>query len=263
MTRIYCTAQGLHPLSCNNFWWSIIGKDTESLCCTPESNIILWFNCTWIRDTKKNACNTVMRAVQGRLFQEAKTLFPGSGRWGGRVWAEEGVLGEAAAMQDAEAGKPGIQGPEGIGGGRYIALRLAEPQPPAGTSGFCSGHPPLSWSSPLSGWMPLLWSKSQCFQLTPLPVCFPFTQLMLLPARSQPLCKPWSSQNADHQYALTQTTCWGEIKHIHKTKEWTEQIAKKIPTPTSRYHIHFPLISQYLDPSTLKKKKKCCFYAAY
>ena len=81
-----------------------------------------------------------MGVVQGRLFQETKTLFPGSGRGGGKVWAEEGVLGEAAAMQDAEAGKPVIQGPEGIRG--------REPQPPAGTSGFCSGHPPLSWSSP-------------------------------------------------------------------------------------------------------------------
>lgn len=194
-----------------------------------------------------------MGVVQGRLFQETKTLFPGSGRGGGKVWAEEGVLGEAAAMQDAEAGKPVIQGPEGIRG--------REPQPPAGTSGFCSGHPPLSWSSPLSGWMPLLWSKSRCFQLTPIPVCFPLARLTLLPARYQPLCEPWSSQNADHQCALTQTTCWGEIKHMHKTEEWTEQIAKKIPTPTSRYHIHFPPINQYLDPSTLKKK--CYLYAAY
>ena len=38
---LYCTAQGIESLSDNNFKWSIIYKNIESLCCTPETNIIL------------------------------------------------------------------------------------------------------------------------------------------------------------------------------------------------------------------------------
>ena len=30
----------------NNFKWSIIYKNTDSLCCTPKTNIILKINCT-------------------------------------------------------------------------------------------------------------------------------------------------------------------------------------------------------------------------
>ena len=31
----------IQPLFCNNFKWSLIYKNIESLCCTPETNIIL------------------------------------------------------------------------------------------------------------------------------------------------------------------------------------------------------------------------------
>ena len=31
----------LQPLSCNNFQWSISCKNVESLCSTPETNIIM------------------------------------------------------------------------------------------------------------------------------------------------------------------------------------------------------------------------------
>ena len=31
----------IQPLFCNKLKWNIIYKNTESLCCTPETNIIL------------------------------------------------------------------------------------------------------------------------------------------------------------------------------------------------------------------------------
>ena len=31
----------INQLFCNNFKWSIIYKNIESLCCTPETNIVL------------------------------------------------------------------------------------------------------------------------------------------------------------------------------------------------------------------------------
>ena len=33
-TKIYCTAQGIQPIFYNNFKWSIIHKNIESLCYT-------------------------------------------------------------------------------------------------------------------------------------------------------------------------------------------------------------------------------------
>ena len=39
-TRIYCIAQEIKPMPYNNFKWSIIYKDIESLCCIPETNIV-------------------------------------------------------------------------------------------------------------------------------------------------------------------------------------------------------------------------------
>ena len=36
-TGIYCTAQGIEPIFYNNFKYSIIYKNFESLCCTPET----------------------------------------------------------------------------------------------------------------------------------------------------------------------------------------------------------------------------------
>ena len=53
---MYCTAQGIQLLFCNNFTWSIIYKNFESLCCTPETNIILQINYTSIKK-KKNLRN--------------------------------------------------------------------------------------------------------------------------------------------------------------------------------------------------------------
>ena len=39
--RIYYTAAGTEPIFYNNFKWNMIYKNTESLCCTPETNIML------------------------------------------------------------------------------------------------------------------------------------------------------------------------------------------------------------------------------
>ena len=36
------------PLFCDNGKWSIIYKNTESLCCTPETNVTLPINYTSI-----------------------------------------------------------------------------------------------------------------------------------------------------------------------------------------------------------------------
>ena len=38
--------KNIQPIFYNNFKWSIIYKNTESLCCTPETNIVnqLYFN---------------------------------------------------------------------------------------------------------------------------------------------------------------------------------------------------------------------------
>ena len=41
-TRIYWLARGITLLSCNNLEWSIICRNPESLCCTPE--LILQIN---------------------------------------------------------------------------------------------------------------------------------------------------------------------------------------------------------------------------
>ena len=38
----------INQLFCNNFKWSIIYKNIESLCCTSETNIVLWINGTSI-----------------------------------------------------------------------------------------------------------------------------------------------------------------------------------------------------------------------
>ena len=46
----YCTAQGIQPLFCNNFKWSIIYKNIESVCCTPETKMISKVNYTSIRN---------------------------------------------------------------------------------------------------------------------------------------------------------------------------------------------------------------------
>ena len=48
-----CTAQGIQPIFYNNFTWSIIYKNIESLYCT-ETNIVLYVNYTSVN--KKNAC---------------------------------------------------------------------------------------------------------------------------------------------------------------------------------------------------------------
>ena len=39
-TRI-CWYRELYPFSCDNLNWKIICENTESLCCTPESNILI------------------------------------------------------------------------------------------------------------------------------------------------------------------------------------------------------------------------------
>ena len=33
--------QGTQPIFCSKFKWSIIYKNIESLCCTPDTNVIL------------------------------------------------------------------------------------------------------------------------------------------------------------------------------------------------------------------------------
>ena len=33
-------AQGIQPTFYNNFKWNIIYKNTESLCCTPKTNMM-------------------------------------------------------------------------------------------------------------------------------------------------------------------------------------------------------------------------------
>ena len=43
---IYSTAQGNTDSICNNFKWSIIHKNSDSLCCTPKTNTVLEINCT-------------------------------------------------------------------------------------------------------------------------------------------------------------------------------------------------------------------------
>ena len=45
---IYSTAQGNTDSICNNFKWSIIHKNSDSLCCTPKTNTVLEINCTSI-----------------------------------------------------------------------------------------------------------------------------------------------------------------------------------------------------------------------
>ena len=44
----------IQPLFCDNFKWSIIYKNTESLCCTPETNVILQINYTSIKNKQLN-----------------------------------------------------------------------------------------------------------------------------------------------------------------------------------------------------------------
>ena len=36
-TKIHRTAQGMKPVFCNNYNWSIIFKNCESLCCTAKT----------------------------------------------------------------------------------------------------------------------------------------------------------------------------------------------------------------------------------
>ena len=46
-TRMYCTTWGIEPIFCNNYKWSIILKNCESLYCTPVTYKIvhqLYFN---------------------------------------------------------------------------------------------------------------------------------------------------------------------------------------------------------------------------
>ena len=40
-TRIYCTEQKIQSIIYCNFKWCIVLKNTESLCCISETNIIL------------------------------------------------------------------------------------------------------------------------------------------------------------------------------------------------------------------------------
>ena len=46
---MYFTTKGIWPIFYNIFKWSIIYKNFESLCCTPESNTILYINCMSIK----------------------------------------------------------------------------------------------------------------------------------------------------------------------------------------------------------------------
>ena len=46
---MYFAAQIIQPIFYNIFKWSIIYKNFESLCCTPESNTILYINCISIK----------------------------------------------------------------------------------------------------------------------------------------------------------------------------------------------------------------------
>ena len=46
---MHCIAQEIDPISYNNFKWSIIYKNIESLCYIPETNIILYISYTSIK----------------------------------------------------------------------------------------------------------------------------------------------------------------------------------------------------------------------
>ena len=37
---MYCTAQEIKLIFCNNYKWSVIYKNFKSLHCTPETNIV-------------------------------------------------------------------------------------------------------------------------------------------------------------------------------------------------------------------------------
>ena len=43
----------IEPLFCNNLKWSIIYKNVESLCCTPETNIMLLIHYLAIKKEKE------------------------------------------------------------------------------------------------------------------------------------------------------------------------------------------------------------------
>lgn len=43
-TRVYCRAQGIQPVFNNTYKWNVIYTNTESLCGTLETNIMLYIN---------------------------------------------------------------------------------------------------------------------------------------------------------------------------------------------------------------------------
>ena len=52
-TRIYCTVWGIQPIFYNNYKWSIVSKDCDSLCCPPETYIILYIKYTAIKKKRR------------------------------------------------------------------------------------------------------------------------------------------------------------------------------------------------------------------
>ena len=50
---IYCKTQRLPAILYNNYKWRITFKNCESLCCTPETYIILYINYTSRKEERK------------------------------------------------------------------------------------------------------------------------------------------------------------------------------------------------------------------
>jgi len=65
----------LYPLFCNNIKWSITYKNTESVCCTPETKITLYIN-----------YNSKYKKEKGSSFLAPSILKAKSVSWEFTIW---------------------------------------------------------------------------------------------------------------------------------------------------------------------------------
>ena len=68
---MYCTAQEIKLIFCNNYKWSVIYKNFKSLHCTPETNIVhqLYLN---QKIKKKNSVSSSIKKLKKKRSQFAQ-----------------------------------------------------------------------------------------------------------------------------------------------------------------------------------------------
>ena len=68
---MYCTAQEIKLIFCNNYKWSVICKNFKSLHCTPETNIVhqLYLN---QKIKKKNSVSSSIKKLKKKRSQFAQ-----------------------------------------------------------------------------------------------------------------------------------------------------------------------------------------------